>query len=111
VAVPAPAAIAPAPPRSTPPPTLPPATPPATATPAAPKASTSLPVGAPRLRISFLVYSSVAERRSVVLTIADQGLVTLREGGESNGVTVVRIHPDRVELRWQDQPFTLEVRS
>jgi type II secretion system (T2SS) protein B len=68
------------------------------------------PAGAPRLRVSFLVYSSSAERRSVALTIGEQ-LTTLHEGEESQGVQVVRIHPDKVELRWQGETFTLEVRG
>ena len=69
------------------------------------------PAGAPRLRISFLVYSGAADRRSVVLTIDGGGLTTLREGDESNGISVVEIHPDRVDLRWQGESFTLDVRS
>jgi hypothetical protein len=69
------------------------------------------PVGAPRLRISFLVYSSLADRRSVVLTIDGGSLTTLREGDESNGISVVQIHPDRVDLRWNGEAFTLDVRS
>ena len=72
---------------------------------------TRAPTGAPRLRVSFLVYSSVAERRSVVLTIGEGGLTTLREGDSADGVEVVRIRPDRVDLRWQGESFTLEVRS
>jgi hypothetical protein len=63
------------------------------------------------MRVSFLVYSSVAERRSVALTFDGGGLTTLREGEESNGIEVVRIRPDRVELRWQGEVFSLEVRS
>ena len=76
-----------------------------------PPIATRPPAGAPRLRISFLVYSKVAERRSVALTIDGGGLTTLREGEESNGIGVVRIDPDRVELRWAGESFTLEVRS
>jgi hypothetical protein len=97
------------------------ATPPPAAAPEPPRAPAAeepivrrvfgIPAGAPRLRVSFLVYSSAAERRSVVLTIDGGSLTTLREGDESNGVAVVRIHPDRVDLRWQGETFTLEVRS
>ena len=90
---------------------MPPVVPRAVVEAPAPKPSTSFPAGAPSMRISFLVYSSVAERRSVALTIGGVGLTTLHEGDQSNGVEVVRIHPDRVELRWQGEPFTLEVRS
>ena len=73
--------------------------------------SIRVPPGAPRMRVSFLVYSSVSTRRSVALTIGDAGMTTLREGQESQGVEVVRIFPDRVDLRWQGETFTLEVRS
>ena len=73
--------------------------------------ATRPPAGAPRMRVSFLVYSSVAERRSVVLTIDGGSLTTLREGESSNGIDVVRIRPDSVELRWQGEAFRLEVRS
>jgi hypothetical protein len=69
------------------------------------------PTGAPRLRVSFLVYSSIAERRSVALTIDSGSLTTLREGEESNGVEVVRIRPNGVDVRWQGETFALEVRS
>jgi hypothetical protein len=98
------ARVAPAPP----PPRTPP--PPAVEAPAPPPAG-KLPPGAPHLRVSFLVYSKVPERRSVALTIADGGLTTLREGEEASGIEVVHIHPDKVELRWQGETFTLEVRS
>jgi hypothetical protein len=70
-----------------------------------------VPPGAPKLRVSFLVYSASPERRSVALTINDGSLTTLREGGGADGVEVVRILPDRVELRWQGETFVLEVRS
>jgi len=69
------------------------------------------PASAPRLRVSFLVYSRNADRRTVALTIGDAGLTTLHEGEEAGGIEVVHIHPDRVELRWQGEVFTLEVRG
>ncbi|MGH7895549.1 MAG: general secretion pathway protein GspB [Candidatus Binatia bacterium] len=69
------------------------------------------PAGVPHLRVSFLVYSSVPARRTVALTIGDAGLTTLHEGDEVGGLGVVRIHPDRVELRWNGEAFTLEVRG
>jgi type II secretory pathway component PulC len=61
--------------------------------------------------VSFLVYSSVPERRSVALTFDGGTLTTLREGDEANGVAVVHINPDRVDLRYEGVVFTLEVRS
>jgi hypothetical protein len=73
--------------------------------------ASSIPVGAPKLRVSFLVYSSAASRRTVTLTIGDTGLTTMREGEEQQGITVVRIRADRVELEWQGERFELEVRS
>jgi hypothetical protein len=86
-------------------------TPPADDLPAGPIDGARPPMGAPRLRVSFLVYSSVAERRSVALTIDGGGLTTMREGEEAQGIAVVRIRPDRVDLRWNGETFTLEVRS
>jgi hypothetical protein len=117
-----PPAVAPpvaAPPAAAPAPVAPPviaAPAPAPATAAKPRERTvqqvfGPPAGAPRLRISFLVYSSLADRRSVVLTIDGGSLTTLREGDESNGISVVQIHPDRVDLRWNGEAFTLDVRS
>jgi Type II secretion system protein B len=70
-----------------------------------------LPTGAPRVRVSFLLYSSLKERRSVALTINDQGLTTLHEGDFVEGLEIVHILPDRVEVRFQGELFTLEVRS
>lgn len=65
------------------------------------------PAGAPSVRVSFLVYSSVPERRSVALTIDEGGLVTLQEGQQSGEVSVVEILPDAVALAWQGQAFTV----
>jgi len=61
--------------------------------------------------VSFLVYSSAASRRTVTLTIGDTGLTTMREGDENQGITVVRINANSVELKWQGETFQLEVRS
>jgi hypothetical protein len=114
----APPVAAPAPTPPPPPAIAAPAPAPAPATPPAakPRERTVQPVfgppaGAPRMRISVLVYSSLADRRSVVLTIDGGSLTTLREGDESNGISVVQIHPDRVDLRWNGEAFTLDVRS
>jgi hypothetical protein len=63
------------------------------------------------VRLSFLLYSSAPERRSVALTIDGGGLTTLHEGDESDGIEVVRIHPDHAELRWQGEAFTVEARN
>lgn len=95
--------------RATPPPTVPP-TPRAAEEPMF-RPATRAPAGAPRLRVSFLVYSNLPARRSVALTFDGGSLTTLREGEQANGVEVVHIRPDRVELRWQGETFTLEVRS
>jgi hypothetical protein len=83
----------------------------ATATPVAAPAPAARPAGAPAVRVSFLVYSNAPERRSVALTIDEAGLVTLREGEESNGLSVAQILPDGVELTWQDQSFTVRARN
>ena len=61
--------------------------------------------------LSFLLFSGSAERRSVALSIDGGGLETLHEGEESGGLEVVRILPDRVDLRWQGEPFTVRARD
>jgi hypothetical protein len=69
------------------------------------------PAGAPDVRLSFLLFSPSAERRSVALTIDGGGLQTLQEGEASAGLEVVRILPDRVDLRWQGEAFTVRARD
>jgi hypothetical protein len=76
------------------------------APPAAPR-----PAGAPSVHVSFLVYSTTPERRSVALTIDDGGLVTLREGEASGGLSVVQILTDGVELAWQGESFVVRARN
>lgn len=97
--VPQPAAARPAPPPAAP------AAEPA----AAPR--TARPAGAPAVRVSFLVYSTSPERRSVALAIDEAGLVTLHEGEDANGLSVAQILPNGVELTWQGQSFTVPARD
>ena len=68
------------------------------------------PVARPAVRLSFLVYSPSAERRSVVLAM-DGTLVTLREGESAGNVEVARILPDAVELRYEGRLFTVRPRD
>jgi hypothetical protein len=79
---------------------------PAPAVPALPAAA---PV--PHVRVSFLLYSRVTERRTVSLSVDDGSLVTLHEGQQASGVEVTRIFPDRVELRRDGQDFTVRARD
>jgi hypothetical protein len=81
------------------------------AVPANPPPAARPPAGAPNIRLSFLLYSSHPERRSVALTIDGGGLTTLHEGDDHEGVEVVRIHPDHVDLRWQGEAFSVEARN
>jgi hypothetical protein len=69
------------------------------------------PAGAPKVQLSFLLFSGSADRRSVALSIDGSGLETLHEGESSGGLEVVRILPDRVDLRWQGEPFTVRARD
>lgn len=85
--------------------------PPMPVVPADPPPAARPPDGAPAVRLSFLLYSTHAERRSVALTIDGGGLTTLHEGDDHEGVEVVRIHPDRVDLRWQGEAFSVEARN
>jgi len=61
--------------------------------------------------VSLVLYSETPARRRVALTIDGGSLTTLHEGEGAAGIEVVRIYPDKVELRWQGQAFMLEVRS
>jgi len=81
------------------------------ASPAAAPVSTRPPTGAPRLKVSFLVYSAVPERRRVALSIDDASMVTLHEGESAHDVEVERIFADRVELRHGGRKFTLRARD
>src|SRR5206468_4064688 len=99
----------------TPPPARAPATPPAAPPPTAPAPPGAVhaspgetvlsrpPAGAPRVQLSFLVFSQTPERRSVVLAIDGGSLVTLHEGETAAGLEVARILPDRVHLRMGGQ--------
>lgn len=69
------------------------------------------PTGAPRLKLSFLVYSAVPERRRVALSIDDASMVTLHEGESAHDVEVERIFADHVELRHGGRTFTLRARD
>jgi hypothetical protein len=70
------------------------------------------PAGAPAIRLSFLLYSPAPGRRTVALAIENRGLETLHEGESSaDGVEVVRILPDRVELGWNGEHFTVRARD
>jgi hypothetical protein len=92
-----------APPRGVPAPTYAHLEPPAVRKP---------PAGAPAVRLSFLLYSPAPGRRTVALAIENRGLETLHEGETSNdGVEVVRILPDRVELGWNGEHFTVRARD
>ena len=69
------------------------------------------PVPRPNVRLSFLVYSQYAERRSVVLVIEGGGLTTLHEGERAGNIEVARILPDSVEIKYQGRMFTVHPRD
>ena len=68
------------------------------------------PVARPAVRLSFLVYSPSAERRSVVLATEGGSLTTLHEGERVGDIEVMRILPDSVELRHEGHVFTVRPR-
>jgi type II secretory pathway component PulC len=70
-----------------------------------------VPAGAPHVQLSFLLFSPSAERRSVALAIDGGGLQTLHEGESTGGLQVVRILPDRVDVRWEGEAFTVRARD
>jgi hypothetical protein len=63
------------------------------------------------VRVSLLAYSRAPERRSVSLTIDGGALVMMHEGEQSDGIEVVRILPDRVDLRRGGIMFTVQPRD
>jgi hypothetical protein len=70
------------------------------------------PAGAPGVRLSFLLFSPSPQRRSVALAIDGGSLETLHEGeSTTGGLEVVRILPDRVDLKWQGEGFTVRARD
>jgi len=69
------------------------------------------PAGAPHVQLSFLLFSPSAERRSVALALDGGSLQTLHEGESTGGLEVVRILPDRVDVRWQGEAFTVRARD
>jgi len=71
----------------------------------------SRPAPHPTVRLSFLVYSPSAERRSVVLATEGGSLTTLREGERVGDIEVERTLPDRVELRYEGRVFTVRPRD
>ena len=70
-----------------------------------------LPAGAPRVQVSFLFYSPVAERRTVLLSVDGSSTETLHEGERAGDLEVARILPDRVHLRWSGQLFSVRARD
>ncbi|HJW69063.1 MAG TPA: hypothetical protein VJ829_06885, partial [Candidatus Binatia bacterium] len=69
------------------------------------------PAGAPHVQLSFLLFSPSAERRSVALAIDGGSLTTLHEGESTGGLEVVRILPDRVDVRWEGESYTVRARD
>jgi hypothetical protein len=66
------------------------------------------PAGAPQVFVNFLAYSRAADRRTVTLSIANAGMVTLHEGEAAADVEVVRILADRVHLRYTGQIYAVK---
>lgn len=120
-APPPPPVVARATPREEPPPVLPvrpaiepppvvvPPPPAGVAPPTEPVLRAVPPQPAPSslVRVSFLFYSRVPERRTVALRLEDGSIVTLREGQERGGFGVTRILPDRVELVREGQSLVV----
>jgi len=70
-----------------------------------------LPAGAPHVQVSFLFYSPVAERRTVLLSVDGSSTETLHEGEQAGDLEVARILPDRVHVRWSGQLFSVRARD
>lgn len=80
-------------------------------TPAAPDPAIDVlpgpPAGAPDIHVSFLIYSSVPERRQVSLTIDNGPLVTLHEGQTAGSISLVRILRDRIHVEHGGRTFSV----
>jgi hypothetical protein len=50
--------------------------------------------------VSFLLHSPAPERRSVALSLEGAGMSTVREGEYFQGVRVLEILPEAVDLEW-----------
>jgi hypothetical protein len=59
------------------------------------------------VRVSFLLYSRTAERRTVGLTLPSGEMTTLHEGDSVGDLEVARILPDRVHLRHNGRVYAL----
>ena len=70
-----------------------------------------LPAGAPHVQVSFLFYSPVAERRTVLLSVDGSGTETLHEGERAGDLEVARILPDRVHVRWSGALYSVRARD
>lgn len=78
---------------------------------AAPPARSRPPAGAPSVRLSFLMYSSSPERRTVALKVGEGALASLHEGESVDGFQVVQIHRDHAELVFGGERFGLWPRN
>jgi hypothetical protein len=67
------------------------------------------PRGAPRVRVSFLLYSDDPGRRRVMLSVNDgTDLVTAYEGQRIEAFEIARILPDEVHLRYEGKVFAVQ---
>ena len=70
-----------------------------------------LPAGAPHVQVSFLLYSRVAERRTVLLSVDGSSTETLHEGERAGDLEIARILPDRVHVRWSGALYSVRARD
>jgi len=63
------------------------------------------------VQVSFLFYSPVAERRTVLLSVDGSGTETLHEGERAGDLEVARILPDRVHVRWSGALYSVRARD
>jgi hypothetical protein len=61
--------------------------------------------------VNVLLYSPVAERRTVSLTVDGGDMVTLREGEKTGTIEVTRILPERIHVRWDGRLFAVDARE
>jgi len=83
----------------------------ATASRSQPGEAAPRPPGEPRVQLSSITYSPVAERRAVALTVNGGPVVTLHEGESASDVEVQLILHDRVYVRHAGHIFAVDARN
>jgi hypothetical protein len=94
-------------PQGSPQPVTKPPPPPADAPP--PQALPGAPDDAPKIRLLFIQWSQIPEKRVVSLRSEGGGISVVREGDIVQGMRLAAIHPSGVEFQWRGKSFAVPV--